>query len=205
MACPDRRRGERQQANSTWRGEGAGTLVGMECQTERLLIRDFEAGDRAAVRQWRTDPEVMRYLDQPLGRDPDAWFDAVLRFSAQGSRGSHDAAIVLRATGEVIGWIGIGRTIDPAAGDLVVGYALGRPWWGEGYMTEALVAVLGFGFTELGAETISAQYYVANPKSARVMEKAGMRPAGPAASADPALGSSERYVARRDTWQPPGA
>jgi RimJ/RimL family protein N-acetyltransferase len=176
----------------------------MDCQTERLLIRDFRAGDRAAVSQWRSDPEVMRYLDQPLGRDPDAWFNAILRFTAQEPRGSHDAAIVLRATGEVIGWIGIGRTVDPGAGDLVVGYALGRAWWGNGYMTEALIAVLEYGFTRLGARTISAQYYVANSKSARVMEKAGMRPAGQATSANPALGASERYVARRETWQPSG-
>ncbi|MGH3487612.1 MAG: GNAT family N-acetyltransferase [Actinopolymorphaceae bacterium] len=175
----------------------------MECQTERLLIRDFETDDRASVRRWRTDPEVMRYLDQPLGRDPDSWFDTVLRFSTQEPRGSHDAAIVLRSTGEVIGWIGIGRTIDPGAGDLVVGYALGQAWWGKGYMTEALLAVLAYGFTTLGARTISAQYYVANPRSARVMEKAGMVPAGQAPSANPALGTSERYVARRDTWQGP--
>ena len=176
----------------------------MECRTKRLLIRDFMAEDRPSVRVWRADPEVTRYLDQPLGADADSWFDAVLRFGAQHPRSAHDAAIILRATGDVIGWIGIGRSMDPGAGDLVVGYALARAWWGEGYMTEALAAVLRFGFAELGARSISAQCYVANPASARVMDKAGMKPAGRAVSADPSLGESVRYVALREDWRRPG-
>lgn len=176
----------------------------MRCQTKRLLIRDFVETDREAVRGWRTDPEVMRYLDQPLGTDPDAWFDAVLRYAERQPRVAHDAAIVLRETGEVIGWIGIAHSPDLIAGEMVVGYALKRSHWGKGYMTEALVAVLEYGFTKLGARTIRAQYYVANPASARVMEKAGMKPAGLAVSADPSLGESLSYVARRGEWRPPG-
>lgn len=176
----------------------------MECRTKRLLIRDFVAEDREAVRTWRCDPEVTRYLDQPRGSDPDTWFDTVLRFGAQMRRAAHDAAIVLRSSGEVIGWIGIGRSTEPSAGDYVVGYALARAWWGHGYMTEALVAVLSFGFSELGARSISAQCYVANPASARVMQKAGMRPAGRASSANPALGESVRHIAIRDKWRRPG-
>ncbi|HEY8458001.1 MAG TPA: GNAT family N-acetyltransferase [Actinopolymorphaceae bacterium] len=175
----------------------------MQRRTKRLVLRDFVASDRESVRRWRSDPEVMRYLDQPRGSDPDSWFDTVLRHSAYHPRTTYDAAIVLRKTGDVIGWIGMGRTIDPGAGDLVVGYALGRQWWGHGYMTEALVAMLEFGFTQLGARAISAQYYVANPASARVMQKAGMRPAGRAVSANPALGESERYIAIRDEWRKP--
>ncbi|WP_020573531.1 GNAT family N-acetyltransferase [Actinopolymorpha alba] len=176
----------------------------MRCRTKRLLIRDFVEADRAAVRGWRSDPEVVRYLDQPLGTDPDGWFDAVRRFGAQVPRVSHDAAIVLRGTDEVVGWIGIGRSVDFLSGDHVVGYALRRESWGKGYMAEALAAVLEFGFTELGAQTIYAQCYIANHASARVMEKAGMKPAGQAVSADPSLGESVRYVAVRGEWRQPG-
>jgi RimJ/RimL family protein N-acetyltransferase len=175
----------------------------MECRTKRLIIRDFVADDRDSVRTWRSDPDVVRYLDKPLGDEPDRWFDTVLQFSRQARRTAHDAAIVLRSTGEVIGWIGMGRSIDPGGGDLVVGYALARRWWGNGYMTEALVAVLDYGFTHLGAGSISAQCYAANAASARVMEKAGMRAAGRAPSANPALGESLRYIAARDEWRRP--
>ncbi len=175
----------------------------MECRTKRLIIRDFVADDRESVRAWRTDPNVVRYLDKPLGDDADRWFDTVLSFGRQERRTAHDAAVVLRSTDEVIGWIGMGRSIDPGGGDLVVGYALGRSWWGNGYMTEALVAALDFGFARLGARTIAAQCYAANAASARVMEKSGMQPAGRAPSANPALGESLRYLATRDQWRRP--
>ncbi|MBE1610730.1 GNAT family N-acetyltransferase [Actinopolymorpha pittospori] len=176
----------------------------MECRTKRLLIRDFVETDREAVRGWRSDPDVTRYLDQPLGANPDGWFDAVLRYNAQTPRTSHDAAIVVRSTGQVIGWIGVSRSFDPASGDLVIGYALDQSAWGNNYMTEALIAVLSFGFGKLGARRITAQCYVANPASARVMEKAGMKHAGAALSADPALGHSVRYMALREEWRRPG-
>ncbi|SDT02067.1 GNAT family N-acetyltransferase [Actinopolymorpha singaporensis] len=176
----------------------------MECRTRRLLIRDFVEADREAVRLWREDPEVTRYLDKQGGTSPDAWFDAVRRYNAQTPRTSHDAAIVLRSTGVVIGWIGIARSFDPSTGELTVGYALDRSAWGHDYMTEGLVAVLSYGFGKLGVRSISAQCYTANGASARVMEKAGMKLAGPALSADPSLGHSVRYVAERDTWRRPG-
>ncbi|NYH89899.1 GNAT family N-acetyltransferase [Actinopolymorpha rutila] len=176
----------------------------MECRSRRLLIRDFVETDRGAVRLWRKDPEVTRYLDKQAGTSPDAWFDAVLRYNAQAPRTSHDAAIVLRSTGVVIGWIGVARSFDPSTGELTVGYALDRSAWGHDYMTEALVAVLSYGFGKLGVRSISAQCYTANGASARVMEKAGMQLAGPALSADPGLGHSVRYVAERDTWRRPG-
>ncbi|MFD2080346.1 Protein N-acetyltransferase, RimJ/RimL family [Actinopolymorpha cephalotaxi] len=176
----------------------------MECRSRRLLIRDFVEADRGAVRLWREDADVTRYLDKQAGTSPDAWFDAVLRYNAQVPRTSHDAAIVLRSTGVVIGWIGIARSFDPSAGELTVGYALDKSAWGHDYMTEALVAVLSYGFAKLGVRSMSAQCYTANGASARVMEKAGMKFAGPALSADPSLGHSVRYVAERDTWRRPG-
>ncbi len=176
----------------------------MECRSRRLLIRDFVEADRGAVRMWREDAEVTRYLDKQAGASPDAWFDAVLRYNAQLPRTSHDAAIVLRSTGVVIGWIGVARSFDPSAGELTVGYALERSAWGQDYMTEALAAVLSYGFRRLGVRSISAQCYTANGASARVMEKSGMRFAGAALSADPSLGHSVRYVAERHTWRRPG-
>ncbi|MET9020146.1 GNAT family N-acetyltransferase [Actinopolymorpha sp. NPDC004070] len=176
----------------------------MECRSRRLLIRDFVEADRSAVRMWREDPDVTRYLDKQAGTSPDAWFDAVRRFNAQTPRTSHDSAIVLRSSGVVIGWIGIARSFDPRAGELTVGYALDRSAWGHDYMTEALIAVLSYGFGKLGVRSISAQCYTANGASARVMEKAGMKLAGPALSADPSLGHSVRYTAERDTWRRPG-
>jgi ribosomal-protein-alanine N-acetyltransferase len=55
-----------------------------------------------------------------------------------------------------------------------VGYVLNRRYWGQGYMAEAVRAIVGFGFRELGMNRIQARCDVPNIGSARVMEKAGM-------------------------------
>ncbi|HSP35568.1 MAG TPA: GNAT family protein, partial [Thermoanaerobaculia bacterium] len=56
-----------------------------------------------------------------------------------------------------------------------VGYWIGTPFWGRGYATEALAAVLRFGFEELRLHRIYAGYFSRNAASARVMEKNDMQ------------------------------
>jgi RimJ/RimL family protein N-acetyltransferase len=55
-----------------------------------------------------------------------------------------------------------------------LGYWTGVPYWGQGYMTEAVRAVIAFGFDTLGLHRIQATAYPRNVGSWRVMEKAGM-------------------------------
>ena len=54
-----------------------------------------------------------------------------------------------------------------------LGYALGVDYWGQGYMTEAVRAVLRFGFEQMALDLISATCYPDNPASRRVLEKCG--------------------------------
>ena len=56
-----------------------------------------------------------------------------------------------------------------------IGYALSRRYWGEGYMSEAVNAVIEFGFREMLLNRIMARCEVNNLASARVMEKVGMQ------------------------------
>ena len=59
-----------------------------------------------------------------------------------------------------------------------VGYALARPYWGKGYMTETLRAMINLAFTQLDIFRVQAFCDVDNLGSARVMEKAGMQREG---------------------------
>ncbi len=54
-----------------------------------------------------------------------------------------------------------------------LGYWLGRPFWGRGYMPEAAAALLRRGFETLGMTTVWCGYYEGNDKSRRVQEKLG--------------------------------
>lgn len=56
-----------------------------------------------------------------------------------------------------------------------LGYWLGKPFWGRGYMPEAVQELLRHGFEDLGMTTIWCGYYEGNQKSERVQEKVGFR------------------------------
>ena len=55
-----------------------------------------------------------------------------------------------------------------------MGYWIGKPYWGQGYAAEASLAVLAYGFDQLGLHRIWARHMRRNPASGRVMQKMGM-------------------------------
>jgi RimJ/RimL family protein N-acetyltransferase len=81
-------------------------------------------------------------------------------------------AVVERESGALIGDAGLYRT---PAGEVELGYTLGRPWWGRGYATEAAGAWLETAFARLGIDAVVALAEPANTASLRVLEKLGMR------------------------------
>lgn len=81
-------------------------------------------------------------------------------------------AIDLKATGELVG--GIGLTLAPRFDRAEAGYWLGQDYWGQGLASEALAALLRFGFEELKLHKIYATHIASNLASGRVMLKNGM-------------------------------
>lgn len=76
-----------------------------------------------------------------------------------------------------------GRALDEPALDRLtagaakeLGYWLGRRYWGHGYMTEALRAVLRHAFADLDSPAVWGEHYLTNVASGRVMERCGLRP-----------------------------
>lgn len=57
-------------------------------------------------------------------------------------------------------------------------YWLGMPYWNHGYMTEAVYALVKYGFEELNLNRIEAGHHLTNPASGRVMQKIGMQHEG---------------------------
>ena len=79
-------------------------------------------------------------------------------------------AITRSEDGEFLGAIGFGGPLAM----LELGYWIGRPYWGQGYATEAAQAVIGLA-RSLGGIKMKAETFPHNPASARVLEKAGFR------------------------------
>jgi ribosomal-protein-alanine N-acetyltransferase len=90
-------------------------------------------------------------------------------------RDAYNWAITFRSNGLLIGWLGIGGSEHASEeGTRECGYALNQHFWGQGYMSEALRAVLTHEFRVLGTHRILAECEVPNIASARVMQKSGM-------------------------------
>jgi [ribosomal protein S5]-alanine N-acetyltransferase len=152
----------------------------MHLITGRLLIRDIEESDFPGLHAFRSDPEAVYFMDfgPETSEQTQSWIVATIAHNLSQPRFSHNCSIILRSTEEVIGWIGIGRPSRAELGDYDFGYGLARGYWGNGYTTEAVKAVLAYAFTELNAQTIFAECYATNIASARVLEKAGMHCVG---------------------------
>ena len=88
--------------------------------------------------------------------------------------------VIRYATGEIsgiqggiIGSIGTRPLRSPGRAD--VGYWLGRAYWGQGIMTEALRALIALGFSQLNYHKIEADVYADNVRGRRLVEAAGLK------------------------------
>lgn len=88
-------------------------------------------------------------------------------------------AIQLKATNEVIGRIW-GMHPNDRIEQVELAYELGRIWWNQGLMTEAVSLVINFFFNEVGFRRVYANHADENPASGRVMQKCGMQYEGTA-------------------------
>ncbi len=82
--------------------------------------------------------------------------------------------IVLVESGKMIGSLGL--VVDPKRQNdrvTMLGYALGEAYWGKGIMTEAVHALLKYGFEELGLDMVSAYCYPFNHRSKALLKKCG--------------------------------
>jgi len=150
----------------------------MEITTARLHIRDLIEEDTGPMHQLRTDPRVYRFnhFGPETAERTYRWIVNTMVYNQRPGRDSHNCAIVLHATSQVIGWIGWGfdEEDQQQAGDVGIGYAILPQFWSQGFTTEALRGTLGFIFTTTATENAVAYCNVANVASARVMEKTGM-------------------------------
>lgn len=143
----------------------------MDLYTNRLLLRPFREDDAEALYEYSKGPNVGPNAGwkphESLTESADILRVAFLNQPSVW-------AIVRQTDGRLMG--SCGMIHDPKRENEAVrmlGYAIGEDYWGCGYMTEAVGAVLRAGFCEMGLELISATCYPDNTRSRRVLEKCG--------------------------------
>ncbi len=148
-------------------------------ETDRLILRRFVIEDAEDMyRNWASDPEVTKFLTWPTHASADISRMLLNDWISRYETGDYfNWAMEWKETGRVIGNISVVRLredIDEAE----IGYCMSRACWGRGIMPEALKAVLDYLFDTAGMNRVSACHDANNPKSGRVMEKAGMKQEG---------------------------
>ena len=144
--------------------------------TKRLILRRFKIEDAEDMYQnWASDPEVTRFLTWPVHSSVDVTRRLITEWiSSYEDGGYFNWVIEYKKTGKAIGNISVVKlNEDTEAADM--GYCMGRAYWGQGIMPEALKAVIDYLFDVVGLNRIAACHDVNNPKSGRVMDKAGMK------------------------------
>lgn len=146
--------------------------------TPRLTLRPVRMSDAEDMYEYSRDPEVARHVlwDAHTSiHQTRNYIRFLIRQYRNASPGTF--AIALRDSGKVIGTIGF-MWVQTDNRSAEVGYSLSRQYWNQGYMSEALQAIVDFGFDRLNLNRIEAQHECDNPASGHVMQHAGMRREG---------------------------
>jgi ribosomal-protein-alanine N-acetyltransferase len=142
--------------------------------TRRLLLRKLGPDDAEAIFEYASVDEVTKYMTWDTHKaieDTHAFINLTLNRYLSDESG--EWGIILQETGKLIGAIGFPR-VDKKNNQAEIGYVLGRCYWGDGFMPEAVSRVLQFAFQDMNLNRVEGIHAITNEKSGRVMQKAGM-------------------------------
>ena len=145
----------------------------MRIETERLLLRPWTEMDAESLYEYAKDPAIGPIAGWP----PHKSVEESLEIIRNVFNGAQCYAVCEKENDKAIGAVELklnGHTdMTERDDECELGYWLGKPFWGQGYMPEVVMALLNHGFRNLGMTTIWCGYYEGNTKSKRVQEKVG--------------------------------
>lgn len=142
-------------------------------ETKRLILRKWEISDADSLFEYAKNPDVGPIAGWPPHKNVDE-----SKFVIENVlNGAECYAICEKENGIAIGAVELrlnGHTdMTDRDDECELGYWLGKPFWGRGYMPEAAEELIRHGFEKLGMQKIWCGYYDGNLKSKRVQEKLG--------------------------------
>ena len=143
-------------------------------ETDRLILREMSLADADFVAAMLADPEVMRFYPRCHSRqEAEAWIQRQLdRYARHG----YGLWLVLdRVMSQPVGQVGL--TLQPVDGqeEPEVGYLIHRPFWRQGFATEAAAATRDYAFNALGKNYVISLIRAENVPSQGVALKIGMQ------------------------------
>jgi len=144
-----------------------------ELETKRLVLRRMKSSDAHDLYQLRSDKVVMEYQERPIARSIDEMSERIANLDAEIYQGkSIEWAVSTYDNPRLIGTIGIWKIIKKHhRGE--VGYMLFPDYYNKGLMTEALAAVIDYGFNNICLHSLEGQVTPENIGSIKVLERNG--------------------------------
>lgn len=144
-------------------------------ETERLMLRPWLKTDTEDLYRYASDPEIGPIAGFPVHTSVENSLEIIdTVFQEPGN-----FAIYLKSENRVIGSISlkIGQqsSLKLTKQEAEIGYWIGKPFWGQGLMPEAVEAVIDYALNTLELTDLWCAYYEGNVKSQRVQEKCGFR------------------------------
>ncbi|MDB5074422.1 MAG: N-acetyltransferase [Chloroflexi bacterium] len=141
--------------------------------TDRLLLREIQPGDAEAIFAIFSDEEAMEFYGHPPHQSLDDTHGLISQIQTRyAKREGIRWGITLKDDDRVIGSCGL-RKFDDGRHHAETGYELHREFWGQGLMAEAMVAILTYGFVEMGLHRVEAIIDDANTRSKSLLLKLG--------------------------------
>ena len=147
----------------------------MTLKTERLILRRWEDNDAESLFEYAKDPDVGPIAGWPAHQRIEESRDVIKNVF----NGKEAYAICLKTDNIAIGAIELklnGHTdMTEQDDECELGYWLGKPFWGQGIVPEAVKEMLRYAFEDIGMTRVWVGYYEGNVKSKRVQEKCKFR------------------------------
>lgn len=144
-------------------------------ETDRLVLRKIDISDAEDMfSNWASDEEVTRYVPWKPHKTIEDTKEIINFWLIDiDDADVYRWCIVYKDSMQPIGTIDV-VNLDEDLETAEIGYCLSRKHWGQGIMTEALIAVIDYLFSNVNFNRITAKHNVKNLASGKVMEKSGM-------------------------------
>ncbi len=144
-------------------------------ETPRLVLRELSLDDLDFVAEMLAHPEVMRFWPRPYTRDEAA--DWIRRQRNRYFQDGYGYWLALgKANSQPIGQAGLLAQELDGVSETGIGYIIHRPFWRQGFATEAAAACRDYAFSTLGKRRVTALVRPENVVSQKVARGIGLKP-----------------------------
>lgn len=147
----------------------------MILKTTRLILRPWKESDAKVLYQYAKDPRVGPMAGWPIHTSEENSLQIIKDVLSA----KETYAVTIRDEEKAIGSIGLmigdKSNLNIPENEAEIGYWIGVPYWGCGFIPEAVQELMRYAFDELGMAALWCGYFDGNEKSKRVNEKCGFR------------------------------